>query len=91
MHFVYIVIAVYLKNCKLWYWIWEKNLIITICFYLDLLSAEEYQGLFLGKFNTYAHQVSGDVYAIDEYTFLLKNFFYDGLGQGESRQFKICS
>lgn len=38
--------------------------------------------MYLGKFNTYAHQVTGDIYAIDEYTFLIKNFFYDGLGQG---------
>jgi hypothetical protein len=43
---------------------------------------EEYQGSYLGKFNTYAHQATGDVYAIDEYTFFIKNFFYDGLGQG---------
>jgi hypothetical protein len=28
--------------------------------------------------------VSGDVYAIDEYTFLIKNMFYDGLGQGNA-------
>lgn len=31
--------------------------------------------------NTYAHQVTGEVYVIDEYTFLIKNFFYDGLAQ----------
>jgi hypothetical protein len=42
----------------------------------------EYEGSYLGKFNTYAHQATGDVYAIDEYTFLIKNFFYDGLGEG---------
>jgi transposase len=41
----------------------------------------EYEGSYLGKFNTYAHQATGDVYAIDEYTFLIKNFFYDGLGE----------
>lgn len=44
-------------------------------------SAEHHEGLYIGKINTYAHQVSGHVYAIDEYTILIKNFFYDGLGQ----------
>lgn len=38
-------------------------------------------GASLGKLNTYAHQVTGEVYVIDEYTFLIKNFFYDGLAQ----------
>lgn len=42
---------------------------------------EKYEGAFLGKFNSYSHQVSGDVYVIDEYTYLIKNFFYDGLAQ----------
>lgn len=39
-----------------------------------------YRGKFIGKINTYHHQVSGDVYAVDEYTFLLVNFNYDGNG-----------
>lgn len=43
--------------------------------------SSKYQGAFLGKLNTYAHQVSGDVFVIDEYTFLMKGFTYDGLGQ----------
>ncbi|RWS20860.1 protein Skeletor: isoforms B/C-like protein, partial [Leptotrombidium deliense] len=43
--------------------------------------AEEYKGLKLGKFNSYGHQVGGEVYVIDEHTFLIKNFVYDGLGQ----------
>ena len=42
---------------------------------------EKYEGFFLGKLNTYAHQVTGDVYVIDEYTLLIKNFHYDGLAQ----------
>ncbi|KAH8026983.1 hypothetical protein HPB51_000694 [Rhipicephalus microplus] len=42
---------------------------------------DPHEGLYIGKINTYAHQVSGHVYAIDEYTILIKNFFYDGLGQ----------
>lgn len=44
-------------------------------------ASNDYLGAYLGKFNTYAHQVNGDVYTIDEYTFLIKNFFYDGLSQ----------
>lgn len=43
--------------------------------------ASDYQGAFLGKLNSYSHQVNGDVYVIDEYSFLIKNFFYDGLSQ----------
>ncbi|CAH0554460.1 unnamed protein product [Brassicogethes aeneus] len=39
-----------------------------------------YKGKFLGKLNSYHHQVSGDVYAVDEYTLLLKSFSYDGNG-----------
>lgn len=45
------------------------------------LLSEKYEGFLLGKLNTYAHQVTGDVYVIDEYTFLIKNFHYDGLAQ----------
>lgn len=41
----------------------------------------DYQGAYLGKLNSYAHQVNGDVYVIDEHTLLIKNFFYDGLSQ----------
>ncbi|KAG1654628.1 Protein Skeletor, isoforms B/C [Nymphon striatum] len=38
-------------------------------------------GLHIGKFTTYAHQIQGQVYAINEYTFRLKNFYYDGNGR----------
>lgn len=48
---------------------------------IKLATASDYQGAYLGKLNSYAHQVNGDVYTIDEYTFLIKNFFYDGLSQ----------
>ncbi|XP_015594898.1 protein Skeletor, isoforms B/C [Cephus cinctus] len=41
---------------------------------------EVYKGKYLGKFNAYHHQVSGDVYAVDEYTLLLTSFSYDGNG-----------
>lgn len=39
-----------------------------------------YRGKELGKLNTYHHQVSGDVHAVDEYTLLFVNFNYDGNG-----------
>jgi len=41
---------------------------------------EVYYGKFLGKLNSYHHQVAGEVYAVDETTFLIKSFIYDGLG-----------
>ncbi|XP_067006785.2 protein Skeletor, isoforms B/C [Anabrus simplex] len=41
---------------------------------------EAYQGKYLGKINSYHHQVSGEVYAVDEFTLLLINFNYDGNG-----------
>ncbi|KAG5673657.1 hypothetical protein PVAND_003685 [Polypedilum vanderplanki] len=39
-----------------------------------------YRGKFIGKFNSYHHQVSGDVYAVDSFTFLIVDFNYDGNG-----------
>lgn len=39
-----------------------------------------YRGKFIGRLNSYHHQVSGEVYAVDEWTVLLVNFNYDGLG-----------
>lgn len=44
----------------------------------------EYKGAHIGKLNSYAHQVSGELYAIDERTILIKDFFYDGLASGQS-------
>lgn len=41
---------------------------------------EQYKGKYLGKLNAYHHQVSGDVYVVDEYTILLTSFSYDGNG-----------
>ncbi|CRK86870.1 CLUMA_CG000695, isoform A [Clunio marinus] len=38
------------------------------------------RGKFIGSFSTFEHQVTGDVYAVDETTFLLVNFNYDGNG-----------
>lgn len=39
-----------------------------------------YRGKYLGKLNSYHHQVSGEVYAVDAYTLLLVDFSYDGNG-----------
>ncbi|KAL1497150.1 hypothetical protein ABEB36_008156 [Hypothenemus hampei] len=39
-----------------------------------------YKGKFIGKLNSYHHQVSGDVYAVDKFTLLLTSFNYDGNG-----------
>ncbi|XP_015516965.1 protein Skeletor, isoforms B/C [Neodiprion pinetum] len=53
------------------------------CFYQAHAQDEDdevYKGKYLGKLNAYHHQVSGDVYAVDEYTLLLKSFSYDGNG-----------
>ncbi|KAK8756167.1 hypothetical protein V5799_001132 [Amblyomma americanum] len=57
------------------------RILVTACLLLRPALADQHEGLYIGKINTYAHQVSGHVYAIDEYTILIKNFFYDGLGQ----------
>ena len=42
---------------------------------------EEYKGRLIGTFNSYHHQVNGEVYAVDDYTMLVKNFVYDGNGK----------
>ncbi|XP_018573069.1 protein Skeletor, isoforms B/C [Anoplophora glabripennis] len=39
-----------------------------------------YRGKYLGKLNSYHHQVSGDVYAVNDSTLLLTSFSYDGNG-----------
>lgn len=39
-----------------------------------------YQGKYIGKLNSYHHQVSGEIYAVNEFTLLLTNFNYDGDG-----------
>ncbi|XP_022115402.2 protein Skeletor, isoforms B/C [Pieris rapae] len=39
-----------------------------------------YRGKHIGKLNSYHHQVSGDVYAVDDWTLLLVDFNYDGTG-----------
>ncbi|CAH2218353.1 jg18101 [Pararge aegeria aegeria] len=39
-----------------------------------------YRGKYIGKLNSYHHQVSGEVYAVDDWTLLLVDFNYDGTG-----------
>ncbi|CAB0035781.1 unnamed protein product [Trichogramma brassicae] len=41
---------------------------------------EDKRGKFIAAFQTYHHQVSGSVYAVDAYTLLLTDFSYDGKG-----------
>ncbi|GFU22530.1 hypothetical protein NPIL_175341 [Nephila pilipes] len=67
-------------GCHEWSAHWILFLLLTGL--STFASADEaYIGLPLGKLNTYANQVTGQVYAVDEYTLLIRNFFYDGLGQ----------
>jgi len=40
-----------------------------------------FRGQLIGSLNSYHHQVSGDVYAVDADTLLLQNFVYDGNGK----------
>lgn len=40
-----------------------------------------YLGKFLGKFNSFHHQVGGDVYAVNQYSLHIKKFMYDGNGK----------
>ncbi|XP_053619757.1 protein Skeletor, isoforms B/C [Plodia interpunctella] len=40
-----------------------------------------YRGKLIGHLNTYHHQVSGDVFAVDDHTILLVDFNYDGTGE----------
>jgi hypothetical protein len=57
-------------------------LLITAIFCIGVGKCEDqYFGKRIGSFNTYHHQVSGEVFAVDEYTFYIKGFTYDGNGQ----------
>ncbi|XP_054258338.1 protein Skeletor, isoforms B/C [Macrosteles quadrilineatus] len=55
------------------------HLVFHVLLY-GLVCGEQYRGKHLGKLNSYHHQVSGDVYAVDEFTLLLTEFSYDGNG-----------
>lgn len=56
---------------------------MLIFFWFFVESQEDeaaYRGKLIGPLNSYHHQVSGDIYAVDESTFLIQNFNYDGNG-----------
>lgn len=55
-------------------------LLIFISLLVSWGSCEEYKGKHIGKLNSYHHQTSGDVYAVDQYTLLITGFSYDGNG-----------
>ncbi|KAF2883127.1 hypothetical protein ILUMI_23044 [Ignelater luminosus] len=62
---------------------WISFLILFLFRFLLVFSQDDdgpYKGKYLGKLNSYHHQVSGDVYAVDEYTLLITKFNYDGNG-----------
>ncbi|GAB0093554.1 protein Skeletor, isoforms B/C [Sergentomyia squamirostris] len=61
---------------------WIAFLVFHLCnFYsIECANEEKYLGKYIGKINSYHHQTSGDVYAVDEHTFLLAGFNYDGNG-----------
>ncbi|XP_058800377.1 protein Skeletor, isoforms B/C [Phymastichus coffea] len=64
---------------------YQLLLLLLLLLGLALLasSAEDdgsYMGKHIAKLNTRHHQVSGSVYAVDEYTLLLTQFSYDGTG-----------
>ena len=47
-------------------------------------AAVPYYGTKIGSFHSHAHDVVGDVYAVDERTIFIKDFSYDGQGPGRS-------
>lgn len=46
-------------------------------------AAAPYYGTKIGSFQTYVHDVVGDVFAVDERTIFIKDFSYDGQGPGK--------
>ncbi|XP_022900709.1 protein Skeletor, isoforms B/C [Onthophagus taurus] len=64
------------------WWILKSLLIFLLIFHVNCQDDEgPYKGKYIGKINSYHHQVSGDVYAVDEYRLLFTKFNYDGNGQ----------
>ncbi|GBP44131.1 hypothetical protein EVAR_81452_1 [Eumeta japonica] len=62
---------------------WNQNVELKANADLDCQSQDDdgpYRGKLVGKINSYHHQVSGEVYAVDETTLLLIDFNYDGMG-----------
>ncbi|XP_050530488.1 protein Skeletor, isoforms B/C [Daktulosphaira vitifoliae] len=55
------------------------SLFLLFClFKIDATSGVDYKGKSIGSLNSYHHQVSGQVYAVNEYTLLLEDFTFDG-------------
>ncbi|XP_051157784.1 protein Skeletor, isoforms B/C isoform X2 [Leptopilina boulardi] len=58
-----------------------SSLIFYCCLVLHFGHAQTgYYGKKIGKFSSYAHGIRGDVYAVDETTIFIKDFYYDGTG-----------
>ncbi|XP_064467650.1 protein Skeletor, isoforms B/C-like [Ornithodoros turicata] len=51
--------------------------LLTLLLVVEHVAAE---GTRIGKLSTHFHDVSGELYALDEKTLMLKNFNYDGTG-----------
>lgn len=79
------MLGISLESCRFILQLVKVNqsiFIFSIFFPLDCDDNDDgpYQGKLIGTLNSYHHQVSGNVYAVDEYTFLLSGFSYDGNG-----------
>jgi len=61
----------------------QLSLLLLVVLVVGQFEEEEkgYRGQLIGSLNSYHHQVSGDVYAVDADTLLLQNFVYDGNGK----------
>lgn len=53
---------------------------ILVAGFSEVSAQDNYVGKRIGEFNSYHHQVGGEVYAVDQSTFLIKKFMYDGNG-----------
>ena len=51
-----------------------------LCVAAVLLAQASAEKILIGQLSTLAHSVSGEVYALDEKTLMIKDFTYDGAG-----------
>ena len=51
-----------------------------LCVAAVLLAQASAEKILIGQLSTLAHSVSGEVYALDEKTLMIKDFNYDGAG-----------
>ncbi len=70
---------------------YKRFIILYISFFTDAEGAREYYGKLVGQLTTYAHKVSGKVFAVDEDTLFIKDFTYDGLGPGIFKTYIVYS